>query len=236
MPLFVVALAPSETDLLTLGEWGILVGRDSVLFEDAAHPLFGRLEEAGVVVAALEGDPDPAADGVALVADPASPRIALLAEAGAEISTGGIEVPDAMTAVRGAYLFRRAGQSFGALAFIMARLRGPGGCPWDAKQTHESLLPHLREEAEEVAEAIEAGTLGSELEEELGDVLLQVAFHAQMAADEERFDLASIADVLIAKLIRRHPHVFGDVTVADADEVIRNWNRIKLEEKKSAGL
>lgn len=235
MPLFVVALAPSETDLLTLGEWESLVGCDTVLFEDAAHPLIRRLQKEGVAAAPLEGEPDPAADGVALVADPASSRIALLAEAGAEISTAGIEVPDAMTAARGAYLFRRAGQSFGALAFIMARLRGPGGCPWDAKQTHESLLPHLHEEAEEVAEAIGAGTLGNELEEELGDVLLQVAFHAQMAADEGRFDLASIAHVLISKLIRRHPHVFGDVTVADADEVIRNWNRIKLEEKKGTG-
>ena len=232
MPLFVVALAPSETDLLTLGEWIALLGCEAVLFENPDHPLRARLESEGVTAGALEAEPDPAADGTALIADPRSARVAALAEAGAEISTGGIEVPDAMTAARGAYLFRRAGYSFGALSFIMARLRGPGGCPWDAKQTHETLLPHLREETEEVAEAIEAGTVGSELEEELGDVLLQVAFHAQMAADEERFDLASIANVLIAKLIRRHPHVFGDVTVADADEVIRNWNRIKLEEKK----
>ena len=231
MPLLVVPLAPVETELLTLGEWERLVASEKVLFEDPAHPLCDRLKSAGVSVAPLTDEPDPGAPGITFVVDPSSDRIGQLAEAGAEISSGGIPVPDAMTAARGAYLFRRASRSLGALSFVMARLRGPGGCPWDAKQTHASLLPHLREETEEVAEAIEAGTLESELEEELGDVLLQVAFHAQLGADDDRFDLASIADVLIAKLIRRHPHVFGDVTVADADEVIRNWNRIKLEEK-----
>lgn len=234
MSLLVVALAPDETELLTLGEWEELLACSPVSFERAGHPLMDRLRAAGVDARVLAGEPDPSADGSALVADPVSARIADLAERGATISTGGIPVPDALTAARGSYLFRRAGRSMGALSFVMARLRGPGGCPWDAKQTHASLLPHLREESDEVAEAIDAGTLGAELEEELGDVLLQVAFHAQMGADEERFDLASIADVLVAKLIRRHPHVFGDVTVADADEVIRNWNRIKLEEKKGS--
>ena len=233
MPLLVLPLAPDATELLTLGEWEQLLACSSVSFEEPDHPLFARLVSAGVETTALEGEPDPGATGTALVADPRSPRIAALAESGAEISSAGVPVPDAMTAARGAYLFRRASRSFGALSFIMARLRGPGGCPWDAKQTHASLLPHLHEESAEVAEAIENGTLEAELEEELGDVLLQVAFHAQMGADDGRFDLASIADVLVAKLIRRHPHVFGDVTVADADEVIRNWNRIKLEEKKS---
>lgn len=232
MPLYVVALAPDETELLTLGEWERLLRCDSVLFEQPVHPLLDRLEAAGVRVGPLIEEADAGATGVALVAGPTSARLASLAEAGADISSAGIPVPDAMTAARGAYLFRRASRSLGALSFIMARLRGPGGCPWDAEQTHATLLPHLREETEEVAEAIDAGTLGPELEEELGDILLQVAFHAQLGADDGRFDLASIADVLVAKLIRRHPHVFGDVTVADADEVIRNWNQIKLEEKK----
>lgn len=232
MPLFVVALAPDETELLTLGEWDRLLACNSVLFEESAHPLLDRLQAAGIDAGPLIEEPDPGSTQVALVADPASARLAHLAESGAEISSAGIPVPDAMTAARGAYLFRRASRSLGALSFVMARLRGPGGCPWDAKQTHATLLPHLREETEEVAEAIDAGTLGAELEEELGDILLQVAFHAQLGADEGRFDLASVADVLVAKLIRRHPHVFGDVTVADADEVIRNWNRIKLQEKK----
>lgn len=232
MPLFVVPLAPDETELLTLGEWERLLACGSVLFEEPNHPLFDRLRTAGAVVAHLDDEPDPNASDVALITHPMSPRTASLAEGGAEISSAGIPVPDAMTAARGAYLLRRASRSLGALSLVMARLRGPGGCPWDAKQTHATLLPHLREETEEVAEAIEAGTLGAELEEELGDILLQVAFHAELGAGDGRFDLASVADVLVAKLIRRHPHVFGDVTVADADEVIRNWNRIKLEEKK----
>jgi XTP/dITP diphosphohydrolase len=231
MPLLIVPLAASDTELLTLGEWAALEAKRLVLFEDAGHPLRPRLDEAGVRTSPVETEPDPGDDGSALVADPLSERIAALAARGAEVSTGGIEVPDALTAVRGAYLFRRAEKSLGTLAFVMARLRGPDGCPWDAKQTHDSLLPHLIEEAEEVAEAINEGTHGGELEEELGDVLLQVAFHAQLGADEGRFDFATIADVLVAKLIRRHPHVFGDVSVADADEVVRNWNRIKQEEK-----
>ena len=235
MPLLIVPLAPSDTELLTLGEWKALETKALVLFEEAGHPLRASLEAAGVTTGVIEVDPDPREDGAAFVADPSSERIAALAAEGAEVSTGGIEVPDALTAVRGAYLFRRAEKSLGALAFVMARLRGPDGCPWDAKQTHASLLPHLLEETEEVAEAINDGTHGGELEEELGDVLLQVAFHAQLGADDGRFDLATIADVLVAKLIRRHPHVFGDVSVADADEVVRNWNRIKQEERDGTG-
>ena len=233
MPLLVIPLAPDETELLTLGEWEALLASGPVYFEDETHPLAGRLRAAGIEAGSLSGVLDAASDG-AVVVHPRSERITELAERGAAISSAGIPVPDVMTAARGAYIFRRAAQSLGALSFVMARLRGPGGCPWDAKQTHASLLPHLREETEEVAEAIEEGTLEAELEEELGDVLLQVAFHAQLGADEQRFDLASIADGLVAKLIRRHPHVFGDVSVADADEVIRNWNRIKQEEKEAS--
>jgi MazG family protein len=139
--------------------------------------------------------------------------------------------PDALTAARGAYLNRRAAASLTSLALVMARLRGPGGCPWDAEQTHASLQVHLLEEAHEVIEAIDAGMTGSELEEELGDVLLQVAFHSQMAADDGRFDLASVAEGIVAKLIRRHPHVFGDVAVEDSAEVLRNWEKIKSDEK-----
>ncbi|MBI4260128.1 MAG: nucleoside triphosphate pyrophosphohydrolase [Actinobacteria bacterium] len=112
----------------------------------------------------------------------------------------------------------------------MARLRGPGGCPWDAQQTHRSLARHLLEEAHEVLEAIDADD-PDRLREELGDLLLQVAFHAQMAADAGAFDVDDVADGIVAKLIRRHPHVFGDVEVSGADEVLVNWERIKAEEK-----
>lgn len=112
----------------------------------------------------------------------------------------------------------------------MARLRGPGGCPWDHEQTHKTLARHLLEETYEVLEAIDAGDRDS-IREELGDVLLQVAFHSQIAADDGAFDIDDVADGIVDKLVRRHPHVFGEVEVAGADEVLVNWERIKAEEK-----
>jgi MazG family protein len=113
---------------------------------------------------------------------------------------------------------------------IMARLRGPGGCPWDHEQTHRTLARHLLEETHEVLDAIDADDL-DRLREELGDLLLQVAFHSQMAADEGAWDVDDVARGIVEKLIRRHPHVFGDVQVSGADEVLVNWERIKSEEK-----
>jgi len=106
-------------------------------------------------------------------------------------------------------------------------------CPWDAKQTHESLAPHLLEEPYEALEALESGNLPA-LREELGDVLLQVLFHARIAAERDDgtgFTIDDVADGIVAKLVRRHPHVFGDVTVSGADEVKRNWDAIKKAEK-----
>jgi XTP/dITP diphosphohydrolase len=117
---------------------------------------------------------------------------------------------------------------------IMDRLRSPGGCPWDAEQTHSSLAPYLIEEAYETLEAIETADLAS-LREELGDLLLQVLFHARLAeeaAEDERFSIADVADDLVAKLTRRHPHVFSDVTVSSAAEVNANWDEIKQAEKQ----
>ena len=116
------------------------------------------------------------------------------------------------------------------LVRVMARLRGPGGCPWDLEQDHRSLARHLLEEAHEVLDAIDANDL-DRLREELGDLLLQVVFHAQMAADEGRWDVDDVAEGIVRKLIRRHPHVFGDVSVSGAAEVLVNWERIKQEEK-----
>ena len=117
----------------------------------------------------------------------------------------------------------------------MARLRGPGGCPWDREQDHRSLARHLLEEAHEVLEAIDSDD-PDRLREELGDLLLQVVFHAQMAADEGRYDIDDVAQGIVSKLIRRHPHVFGDTRVDSADEVLVNWERIKAEEKGEHGL
>ena len=118
---------------------------------------------------------------------------------------------------------------------VMARLRGPGGCPWDLEQDHRSLARHLLEEAHEVLDAIDRGD-PDRLREELGDLLLQVVFHAQVAADAGEYDIDDVASGLVAKLIRRHPHVFGDVDVESADQVLVNWERIKEEEKGQHGL
>jgi tetrapyrrole methylase family protein/MazG family protein len=120
------------------------------------------------------------------------------------------------------------------MAAISARLRAPDGCPWDRKQTHASLRPFVLEEAYETVDAIERGTL-SDLAEELGDLFLQVILHAQLAAEEGAFDLTDVYRTLGAKIVRRHPHVFGDVEVADAAEVLRNWESIKADERTDAG-
>ena len=121
------------------------------------------------------------------------------------------------------------------LVEVMARLRGPGGCPWDAEQTHASLVPYAIEEAHELAEAIEAmaGAPGDDahLREELGDVLLQVVFHADIARAEGRFDIEDVARTLAEKLRRRHPHVFADTEVEGVAEVVANWDAIKRAEK-----
>lgn len=116
------------------------------------------------------------------------------------------------------------------LRAIMHRLRAPGGCPWDAEQTHESLLPHLIEEAYEVAEAVRSGDSDA-MVDELGDLLLQPVFHAEIASETGTFDLDDIATAIGDKLIRRHPHVFSDTEVDDADHVLRQWDQIKQAEK-----
>ncbi len=233
--LVVVPLAAGETEWLTLHEWDLLTSSERVVFEDPAHPLIERLTAAGVPAGPFDDEPDAARGGCALVADPASPRVLELARAGAVVTSGSSPVPDPLTAAHGALVGRRAASALGALALVMARLRGPDGCPWDAEQTHESLRVHLLEEAHEVLEAIDAGATGEHLEEELGDLLLQVVFHAQLAADEGRFDVAGVGERIVAKLLHRHPHVFGDVVVSGAPDVVANWEAIKAGEKERAG-
>jgi XTP/dITP diphosphohydrolase len=112
----------------------------------------------------------------------------------------------------------------------MHRLRAPGGCPWDREQTHETLAKYLLDETYELLEAIEGGSR-EHLAEELGDLLLQVVFHAEIAEEEGRFDVDDVAIGLTTKLVTRHPHVFGDVAVEGADEVVANWEVIKDVEK-----
>lgn len=114
---------------------------------------------------------------------------------------------------------------------IVARLRAPGGCPWDREQTHQSLRPHLLEETYEVLQALDEND-DQALREELGDLLLQIILHTQIAAEEGAFTLADVLETIIEKIVRRHPHVFAGLDVADADEVLRNWQAIKREEKE----
>lgn len=128
-----------------------------------------------------------------------------------------------------------SGDAFRRLVGVMAKLRAPDGCPWDQEQTHRSLARHLLEETYETLEAIEDDDLAA-LREELGDLVLQVVFHSEIAFEEGAFSVADVLDDLRAKLIRRHPHVFGDVIVRDAEEVHTNWERIKRSEKGSGVL
>jgi tetrapyrrole methylase family protein/MazG family protein len=121
-----------------------------------------------------------------------------------------------------------------AIFEVVARLRAPGGCPWDREQTHESLRPYLLEETYELLEAIDSGD-DAKMMEELGDVLLQVAMHSEIAAEQGRFDATQVSEAVAAKMVKRHPHVFGDVSVANAEEVLRNWEHQKVHEAQKAG-
>jgi len=134
-----------------------------------------------------------------------------------------------------------AGSALLDLVAVMDRLRSPGGCPWDAEQTHESLARHLLEEAYEVLEALDSGDR-DHLREELGDLLLQVVFHARMAAEhpDDPWDVDDVAAGIVAKLVRRHPHVFGDTAGdsagPDASAVEASWDRLKATEKGRTSL
>ena len=121
-----------------------------------------------------------------------------------------------------------------AIFDVVHRLRQPDGCPWDREQTHESLRPYLLEETYELLEAIDAGD-DAKMMEELGDLLLQVAMHAEIAAEDGRFDAAQVSESVAAKMVKRHPHVFGTTSVANAEEVLRNWEHQKMHEARNAG-
>ncbi len=126
-------------------------------------------------------------------------------------------------------------EKFTELVEIMAQLRGPQGCPWDREQTHASLRPYLLEETYEVLHALDAGD-EEELCHELGDLLLQVIYHAQIAAEAGRFDIGAVIAAISAKMIRRHPHVFGDAKVNSAAELTHLWEQIKQQEGKKSAL
>ena len=125
------------------------------------------------------------------------------------------------------------GEWFEKLVAVQARLRAPKGCPWDREQTHETLRTYLLEEAYEVLEALDTGN-DAKFAEEMGDLLLQIVFHSQIASEEGRFTVADVIREIHDKMIRRHPHVFGETSAKDSKEVLRNWEQIKAEERRAS--
>jgi tetrapyrrole methylase family protein / MazG family protein len=128
----------------------------------------------------------------------------------------------------------RASEAIDRLLSIMARLRGPDGCPWDREQTLKTLRPYLLEETYEVLEALESGDWREHCEE-LGDLLLQIVFQTQLTQEQGRFEFADVAEAISSKLVSRHPHVFGNADVRDAEGVMRQWVALKKKEKEAKG-
>ena len=215
-------VAPGQ---LTWPAWETLRAAGRVLAGSADHPQLPYLRQAGVAVEVTAPDAtalvrEASSGTVVWVADPDGDE-ALMREVGTIIV--GLDDPPEVEVVQGAYDL--PGARFLDLVAVMETLRRE--CPWDREQTHASLAPYLLEEAYEVVDTIDGGDLDA-LREELGDVLMQVVFHAEVSQD---FSVDDVAEGIVDKLVRRHPHVFGDVTVADADEVNANWDRIKSAER-----
>ncbi len=255
-----VASSPRFPLLFPPQTWRALDAARPVLLLDADHPSIPALEVAEIPWEVLEpaADTGPAGrdlllvgqgldlEGVAAARRQADALLALAAERGEAtlllppVNDGPFVQLLADRAARrhveveAVYpLGEPKGSALLDLVATEARLRGPGGCPWDLEQTHRSLARNLTEEAYEVLDAIEEGD-PAHLEEELGDLLLQVVFHAQIAADAGTFDIDGVARAIVAKLVRRHPHVFGDARADTAAEVKTNWDRIKREQEGRA--
>jgi MazG family protein len=216
--LIVLATSPRVAPgLLSWPAWEALRSASGVL-APPGHPVLPALDEAGITYRVVEGPGTGLSGSDEVVAWLPMPGADPEVPDGAQLLQGSADLP-------GAHLID--------LVATMDRLRVD--CPWDARQTHASLAPHLLEEPYEALEALESGDERA-LCEELGDVALQVVFHARIAAEREDgtgFTVDDVADGIVAKLVRRHPHVFGDVTVSGADEVKRNWDEIKREEKRA---
>ena len=216
--------------LLTARAWDLV--RANPVYAAADTPQSTALAEAGAPVRVVAGG---AADWVAALLSADEPTVVWLAGADGDPSLGtflsrrivGLENPPTLEAEYGSW--DPPGARLLDVVATMDRLRDE--CPWDREQTHATLAPYLLEEAYETVDAIDSGDL-AHLREELGDVLLQVAFHARVGADDDPpFDIDDVAAHLVEKLVRRHPHVFGDVNVSGADEVHANWEQIKRAEK-----
>ncbi|MFJ9769857.1 MazG family protein [Kitasatospora sp. NPDC101157] len=225
--------------LLSWPAWEALRSAGRVLVADEGHPQVAAVRQAGVAVEVVPAGSAPALARM-LTGQPA--------DAGPTVWLGGPDGDPGLTDALARLAVEHAGEvpeievlpgSYdlpGArlldLASVMDRLRSPGGCPWDAEQTHESLVKYLVEEAYELVEAIEEGDRGT-LREELGDVLLQVFFHSRIAEEHptEPFTVDDVAGDIVDKLVYRHPHVFGDVEAGGAAEVEANWEQLKAAEK-----
>ena len=131
--------------------------------------------------------------------------------------------------------YNRKLDAFSTLIDVIARLRAPDGCPWDKEQTHLSLKPNLLEECYEALEAIDEGD-DQKLSEELGDILMQIALHSQIGQERGKFSIQDVLRSINTKLVRRHPHVFGGTKVSSSQDVIRNWEAIKQEEKGTSSV
>jgi XTP/dITP diphosphohydrolase len=226
--------------LLSHGAWHVVQGSAVRLARSFDEPVAQAVEEAGFTVEEV-GDASPAELARRLVDLAGAVSVVWLGSAdgdpgladavAAEVSR--LATPPEVELVVGSWDVQ-GGRLLDVVA-TMDRLRSPGGCPWDAEQTHESLAPYLVEEAHEVLDAIAGGDRGH-LAEELGDILLQVVFHARVAeeAGESAFDIDTVAGLLVDKLVRRHPHVFADGDASTPAEVEAAWESIKAVEKAGA--
>lgn len=207
--------------LLSAAAWDALRSAAAVYVADDAHPQVAPLRAAGVTVT-VAPSPPAGADGVWLL-PPGDDGGELAAAAGGSAASV-VSVVVGSEDLPGSRLLD--------LVAVMDRLRSPGGCPWDAEQTHRSLATYLLEETYETLEAIESGD-DDDLREELGDLLLQVVFHARLAQERpaDPWGIDDVAAGIAAKLVRRHPHVFGDVEASSATDVGERWERLKREEK-----
>ncbi|GGL35185.1 MazG family protein [Phycicoccus endophyticus] len=227
--------------LLSHQAWEVLTGATRRLARSPQEPLAEALTEAGLELEYVGELPPPALARRLVELATADPVVWLgsadtdpgLSDAvAAEVSR--LETPPEVELVVGSWDVQ-GGRLLDAVA-AMDRLRSPGGCPWDAEQTHASLGPYLVEETYEVLEAIEHGDPRA-VAEELGDVLLQVLFHARVAEDDtaDPFDIDTVAGLLVDKLVRRHPHVFTDGDASTPAQVEQEWERIKAAEKAASG-
>ena len=249
--LVLVDTADELPGLLPLHAWSAIMTSDLVLVGSDEHPMLPHLDLADLRYEVVTDPAQPKALSRTDLLSGLSPTDKARAESIVERAKHEGEV---------AYLFGRSDQEaftrtlgmeaarddvevevvyFGVLpngsrllelVRVMERLRAPDGCPWDREQNHASLARYAVEEVYELLDAIGAGDPEA-IAEELGDVLLQVVFHSQIAADEGTFRIDDVAEGIVAKLVRRHPHVFADTTVSDADEVVANWETLKAQEK-----